>query len=168
MDFEIIFNTDNDAASIYVRTVFPAEVANVWAYFSEREKLDQWWGPKPWHCETQELEFREGGVWRYAMVSPAGEKHFAGAKFHEITTNRSFDRTDYFCDVDGLVDKNMSERKWLVGFTGVQQGTKVTFNIHFQNETEMQKLLEMGFEGGFKIGLRQLHEIFLPKNPLTN
>jgi Fe2+ transport system protein FeoA len=40
----------------------------------------------------------------------------------------------------------------------VEEGTKVTINIHYQSEI-MQKMMDMGFEGGFTMGLNQLEEI---------
>ncbi|VFB03970.1 Uncharacterised protein [Chryseobacterium taihuense] len=49
--------------------------------------------------------------------------------------------------------------KWLFGFTGVEEGTKVTVNIHFDSEEEMRSILDMGFEEGFKKGLLQLEEV---------
>jgi Fe2+ transport system protein FeoA len=41
----------------------------------------------------------------------------------------------------------------------VEEGAKVTVNIHFASEQAMNQLLEMGFEQGFKAGLDQLEEI---------
>jgi Fe2+ transport system protein FeoA len=41
----------------------------------------------------------------------------------------------------------------------VEEGTKVTINIHYQSQEIMQKMMDMGFEGGFKMGLNQLEEI---------
>ena len=49
---------------------------------------------------------------------------------------------------------------WLIGFTGIEQGTKLTVNIYFNSLKEMNQMLEMGFEEGFKMGLNQLEEVF--------
>jgi Fe2+ transport system protein FeoA len=53
------------------------------------------------------------------------------------------------------VNEDAPQSKWLFGFTGVEEGTKVTINIHYQSEI-MQKMMDMGFEGGFKMGLISL------------
>lgn len=159
MTNELVFNSDYDAAQVFVMRVFPCEVTTLWDFFTRAELLDQWWAPKPWKCETTSLDFKEGGRWHYAMVGPDGERHFAGAKYHEINWHRSFDWTDYFANENGEIDQNLPEVKWLLGFTGVEEGTKLTINIHFANEGEMTKLLEMGFEQGFSAALSQLAEL---------
>lgn len=159
MTNELVFNRDYDAAQVFVMKVFPQDVTTVWEFFTRAELLDQWWAPRPWKCETSNLDFTEGGKWIYAMVGPEGEKHFAGANYHEINWHRSFDWTDYFMDQNGEIDHNLPEVKWLFGFTGVEEGTKLTINIHFADSSEMTQLLEMGFEQGFTAGLNQLEEL---------
>nr|WP_314493835.1 SRPBCC domain-containing protein [uncultured Chryseobacterium sp.] len=159
MSKEIVFNKDFDLKSIYVMTVYDAEVSKVWSCFTKPELLDQWWAPKPWICRTKSLNFEEGGFWLYSMNGPDGEQVFSKIKYGEINDHRSFDGVDAFCDENGKIDDSFPQTKWLLGFTGVEEGTKVTVNMHFQNETDMKKQLEMGFEEGFKMGLNQLEEI---------
>ncbi len=161
MESNITFNVDHDSNSVYVMKIYDAEVSEVWDYFTKSELLDQWWAPKPWKCETKSQDFKEGGVWLYSMVGPEGERHYAQVKYGEIMEHRSFDGTDTFCDENGNVNPDFSEAKWLFGFTGVEEGTKVTVNIHFASQHAMNQLLEMGFEGGFKMGLNQLGEILI-------
>lgn len=139
--------------------IYHTDVSKVWNYFTKAELLDQWWAPKPWKCETKKQDFKEGGVWLYSMVGPEGERHYAQVKYGEIMEHRSFDGTDTFCDDNGNVNPDFPEAKWLFGFTGVEEGTKVTVNIHFSSTEAMKQLLEMGFEEGFKMGLNQLEEI---------
>ncbi|WP_435523014.1 SRPBCC family protein [Chryseobacterium indoltheticum] len=76
MSSTIIFNQDFHTKSIYVMKVYSAEVSEVWEYFTKPELLDLWWAPKPWKCETEKLDFQEGGVWLYSMNGPEGEKYF--------------------------------------------------------------------------------------------
>jgi uncharacterized protein YndB with AHSA1/START domain len=159
MESNIIFNKDFDSNSVYVMKIYEAEVSKVWDYFTKSELLDQWWAPKPWKCETKKQDFTEGGIWLYSMVGPEGERHYAQVKYGEIMEHRSFDGVDTFCDENGNVNPDFPEAKWLFGFTGVEEGTKITVNIHFQTSEAMAKLIEMGFEEGFKMGLNQLEEI---------
>jgi len=159
MKSEIVFNKDADAASVYIMHIYNADVTEVWNYFTKSQLLDQWWAPKPWKCETKTQEFKNGGIWLYSMLVPEGERHYAKVKYGEITEHRSFDGTDSFCDENGNVNPDFPEAKWLFGFTGVEEGTKVTINIHFASEEAMNQLLEMGFEEGFKTGLNQLESI---------
>ena len=155
----IVFNTDSNHATIFVMIIFDAKVEEVWNYFTNSELLDSWWAPKPWKCETQKMNFENGGTWNYAMVSPENEKHFAGIDYEEINPNRSIAWSDYFCDEKGIKNLEFPTTNWLIGFTGVEEGVKLTVNLHFASEKEMNAILEMGFEEGFKATLNQLEEI---------
>ncbi|GEN66553.1 MULTISPECIES: SRPBCC family protein [Chryseobacterium] len=159
MESNIIFNKDFDAYAVYVMKIYNADVSTVWNYFTQSELLDQWWAPKPWKCETKKQDFKEDGIWLYAMVGPEGERHYAQVKYGEIMEHRSFDGVDAFCDENGKINENFGQSKWLIGFTGVEEGTKVTVNIHFMSAEALEQQLEMGFEEGFKMGLSQLEEI---------
>lgn len=159
MTSDLVFNKDYDAAQVFVMKVFRTDVTTAWNFFSRAELIDRWWAPKPWKCETHSLNFSEGGKWQYAMAGPGGERHFAGATYHEINWHRSFDWTDYFTDSIGNIETQLPQVKWLFGFTGVQEGTKITINIHLVNAEEMKQMLQMGFEEGFVAALNQLEEI---------
>ncbi|MDC8106246.1 SRPBCC family protein [Chryseobacterium sp. PTM-20240506] len=159
MESNIIFNKDFDANSIYVMIIYKADVSKVWDYFTKSELLDQWWAPKPWKCETVKMDFKENGIWHYAMIGPEGEKMYGQLKYGEIMEHRSFDGIDAFCDENGNINNDFPQAQWLIGFTGIEEGTKVTINIHFESQEALKKHLEMGFEEGFKMGLSQLHEV---------
>lgn len=155
----IVFNTDSNHATVFVMKIFDAKVEELWNYFTNSELLDSWWAPKPWKCETQKMNFENGGTWNYAMVSPENEKHFAGIDYEEINPNRSIAWSDYFSDEKGIKNVEFPTTNWLIGFTGVEEGEKLTVNLHFASEKEMNTILEMGFEEGFKATLNQLEEI---------
>jgi uncharacterized protein YndB with AHSA1/START domain len=157
----ITFNEDFDSNSVYVMKIYKSEVSKVWDYFTQSALLDLWWAPKPWKCETKEQDFKKDGTWLYSMVGPQGERHYSLLKYGEITEHRSFDGIDAFCDENGKINEDFPQAKWLLGFTGVEEGTKVTINIHLQSQEALKQLLEMGFEEGFKTGLNQLEDILV-------
>jgi len=159
MKSNIVFNEDFESHSIYVMKIYDADVSKVWDYFTQSKLLDQWWAPKPWKCETVKQDFNEGGIWHYAMVGPDGEKMYAQVQYGEIMKHRSFDGTDSFCDEKGNINEDFAQSKWLFGFTGTEEGVKVTVNIHFSSTETMKQMLEMGFEEGFKMGLSQLEGV---------
>lgn len=160
MKNDIVFNKDFDSNSVYVMKIYNTEVSKIWDYFTQSELLDQWWAPKPWVCKTLQQDFKENGMWLYSMISPEGEKHYAQVRYGEITEHRSFDGTDAFCDENGRINEGLPQAKWLIGFTGIEEGTKVTVNIHFATSEAMNQQIEMGFEEGFTTGLQQLEDIF--------
>lgn len=159
MESNITFNKDFEANSAYVMKIYNADVSKVWNYFTQSQLLDQWWGPQPWRCETIRQNFEKDGIWLYVMVGPNGEKSYSQSKYGEIIEHRSFDWMSAFCDEDGNVNEDFPSSKWLIGFTGVEEGTKVTINIHYQSQEVMKKMFDMGFQEGFTMGLNQLEEI---------
>ena len=92
MESNIIFNKDFDASSTYVMKIYKADVSTVWKYFTEAELLDQWWGPKPWKCETVSQDFKEGGIWMYTMVGTKRRKRayvFSDSIWRNYRTQKS-------------------------------------------------------------------------------
>jgi len=158
MSSEIVFNKDSETG-IFVMKVYNADVSTLWEHFTKAELIDQWWAPKPWKCETEKMDFRVNGIWNYAMKGPAGEKHLAIVQYGEIMHHRSISWTDAFSDDKGKVNTELPQATWLIGFTGIDEGTRITFNIHFNSTDEMNRILEMGFEEGFKIVLNQLEDL---------
>lgn len=158
MKDKTIVQIDREAATMFIMRVFAAEVSAVWKHFSEKELLDSWWAPKPWKCETKSLDFSEGGVWQYAMAGPEGERHHAGVRYSEIMFHRSIAWSDYFSDSAGNIDTDKPVVDWLIGFTGVQEGTKLTVNLHFKSTAELEKILNFGFAEGFSAGLDNLEQ----------
>ncbi|MGA9212918.1 SRPBCC family protein [Kaistella sp.] len=163
MKTPIIFNKDDHSASIYIMKVFHTTVDEVWNHFTKSDSLDQWWAPKPWKCQTLKMNFEPEGSWNYAMMGSENEKHFSKVQFHEINFHRSFDYSAFFTDENGNINNEFSASNWLLGFTGVEEGTKLTVNIHFKTTADMMILLEMGFEEGFKMGLHQLEDLLNKK-----
>lgn len=159
MSTDIVFNIDQDEATVFVMKIYGSTAPELWNHFTKPELLDLWWAPKPWKCETRSFDFKATGKWLYAMIGTEGEKHFAMAEFQEINEGRAFSWKDYFADEFGNPNIELPSAHWLIGFTGVEEGAKLTVNIHFDTTAEMNQLLEMGFEEGFKMGLNQLEEI---------
>jgi PhnB protein len=139
---------------------FNAKPEQVWKAWTESELLDKWWAPKPWHAETKSMDFRVGGHWLYAMVGPDGERHWARVDYKSIDTNHSYDATDCFCDENGNKSNEMPSMTWHNRFESTSAGTKVTVEILFPSESDLQRILEMGFEEGFTSALGNLDEYF--------
>lgn len=159
MNTRITFNSDLDGATIFVSKIYHNDVSEIWESFSNPENLNKWWAPFPWKCETYEFDFEPGGNLYYAMIGPENEKTFGLTNFEEINFHRSISWTDSFSDENKNINPDFPQANWLIGFTGVEEGTKLTINLHLKNREELRKFLDMGFEEGFKTGLNQLEEL---------
>ena len=74
LQFDFIVNKENN--TVNVKREFAADLELVWEAWTNPKILDQWWAPKPYRTETKSMDFREGGMWLYAMISPQDEKHW--------------------------------------------------------------------------------------------
>ncbi len=153
------FSVDKENKKIVVEREFAAPISNVWAAWTESQLLDQWWAPKPWKAKTKTIDFKEGGYWLYAMVSPEGEAHWARADFKSVTPKKSFSAQDAFCDEQGNIDHTLPRSLWHNTFSESAQGTLVNIEIKYEQLADLEKIIEMGFKEGFIAALENLDEL---------
>ena len=151
-----------DAANrkITVLRAFDAPLEQVWKAWTEPQLLDQWWAPKPWKAHTTSMEFRDGGVWRYYMEGPDGTRHFCRVDFKSIEQNKSYEGTDAFCNEAGEIDPSFPTMDWHCHFSALHENaTQVRVEISFATESDMNKIIEMGFEEGFTAAHGNLDDV---------
>lgn len=134
-----------------------ADVETVWDMWTKPELLDLWWAPKPWKSETKEMNFTNGGRRFYAMVGPEGERHWNIGDFSNIVLHKSFQVLDGFTDKNQVIIKDMPQTDWKVEFEKIGSGTKVIVTL-MGTGAQLQRLVELGFEEGFKLALGNLDE----------
>ena len=151
-----------DAANkkLLVVREFDAPVEEVWKAWTDSSILDKWWAPRPWKAKTKSMDFKEGGVWLYSMVGPDGTEHFCRVDYEAIEDNKSYTGQDAFCDEHGnITDDQFPSMHWKSEFSSTGTGTKVEVEITFATETDMNKIIEMGFEEGFTAAHGNLDEL---------
>ena len=155
------FSVDKENKKIFVKREFAAPLSKVWAAYTERELLDQWWAPKPWRAQTKSMDFREGGSWIYAMVGPDGTTHWSRSDFKSIMPYMSFTGEDAFCDENGNIDHNMPESVWSVEFQETENMTTVFITITHETMEDIEKIMEMGFKEGLTSAMENLDELLV-------
>lgn len=144
---------------LHVTREFAAPVEKVWKAWTESNILDKWWAPRPWRTETKSMDFTDGGLWLYSMVGPEGERHYCRVDFEKIVTQQSFTALSSFCDENGNINADFPQMHWFSSFYPSATGTRVEVELSFDKEADMKKIIEMGFEGGFTMGLNNLEEL---------
>ena len=155
-----IFSKDLTSKKIFVTREFAAPLELPWKAWTDKDVLDKWWAPKPWKAETKKMDFKEGGHWLYAMVGPAGEKHWAIAEYKKIVPLKMFIGLDSFCDENGNKMPQPPGMDWKVEFEKTSTGTKVSVEITFASEKDLQTIVELGFQEGFSMAHDNLDELF--------
>ena len=158
------FTVDKATSTIYVTREFAADLDLVWDAFTKAEILDQWMGPKPWRVQTKEMDFREGGRWLYAMISPENVAvRWSLAEFVEIQPKSSFTTKNSFSDENGNhVDSGFTFSITKNSFKAEGEKTTVQIVKKMQSLAQLEKFIEGGYyEKGTAAGMKNLDEYLL-------
>ena len=161
------FTVDKSTKTALINREFDADLSLVWDAFTKPEILDQWWSPKPWASKTKIMNFEAGGRRFYAMVSPEGQEHWSIQKYTSISPKTNFKFLNAFADENE--NPQLPGSEWDLTFSE-QNGpdgyrvTKVSISIYNESLARMEKMIEMGFQGGFTMTLNYLEELLLSLN----
>lgn len=156
LKFDFIVNKADHTVTV-IRE-FNHDLDSVWEAWTNPEILDQWWAPKPWRAETKSMDFRVGGFWLYAMISPQNEKHWGKQEYQHIVSKISFSGTDSFCDDKGEVNPKLPKTLFENAFSEDNGTTRVTISSKYANLEMLEKIIEMGFKEGFTMALENLDQ----------
>jgi uncharacterized protein YndB with AHSA1/START domain len=157
------FTVDKATSTIYITREFAAGLDLVWDAFTKAEILDQWMAPKPWRVQTKEMDFREGGRWLYAMITPENVAHgYSLAEFLEIKPKSSFTTKNSFCDENGNpLNMGFTYSITTNSFTEGPDKTTVQIAKKMQSLEELEKFVAFGFKEGMAAAMANLDDHFL-------
>lgn len=158
------FLVDKENNTLTVRKEFAAERQLVWDCYTRSELLEQWFAPKPWRAKTKIMDFREGGRWLYAMVSPEGEEHWACMKYQKIRPIESYIGLDAFCDADGNLNEQLPRATWNATFQETSGNTLVETVVTYPSLSDLETILQMGMKEGLTACLEQLEALLKQQN----
>ena len=156
LKFDFAVNKEDN--TVNVKREFAANLELVWEAWTNPEILDQWWAPKPYRTETKSMDFREGGMWLYAMISPQDEKHWCKNDYHKIEHQKNFSGLDAFCDENGTVNTNLPRTLWTNTFVENAGTTMVNIVTKYKDLADLEKIIGMGFKEGFTLALENLDQ----------
>ncbi len=151
------FTVDKPSKTVTIVKEFAAGLPLVWDAYTKQEILDQWWAPKPWLSRTKVMNFEVGGRRFYAMVSPEGDEHWSLQQYTSISPKTNFKMLNAFADKDENPELPASE--WNLNFSEAEGKTTVHISIYNESLTRMEKMIEMGFQGGFTMTLNYLETL---------
>mgnify|MGYP000364083227 CR=1 FL=1 len=101
----------------------PAAVEQVFATFSNPERLARWWGPAGFTNTFRVCEFENGGRWSFIMHGPDGRSYPNEKIFAEIKSPAK------------IVVQHVSEPKYrlTIGLASSAAGTVVSWSQAFEN-----------------------------------
>jgi uncharacterized protein YndB with AHSA1/START domain len=151
------FIVDKSTKTVSITKEFDATRDLVWDAYTKPELLDQWWAPKPWASRTKVMEFREGGLRFYAMVSPEGDERWVIQKYTSITPKTNFKLFNAFADKDENPELPGSD--WDLNFSEQDGTTKVSISIYNESLERLERQIEGGFREGTIAQLKNLEDL---------
>lgn len=154
--FDFIVNKEKH--TVHVKREFAAGLELVWDCWTKAELLEQWWAPKPWRAETKSMDFREGGQWLYAMVSPKNEYFWSRVDYIKIETKKGFSAQDGFTDAEGNLNPDFPRSLWNNVFQEGAETTTVNVTVVYEKLADLEKVIAMGFKEGLTMALGNLDQ----------
>lgn len=158
-DLRFEFKADKAARTITVIREFDGNRQLVWDCHTKSELLDQWFAPKPLTTQTKHMDFREGGYWHYAMITPDGQKFWNRLDYKTTNPIDGYTAQDGFCDESGVVNPDLPGSLWNVAFADSGTRTLVMTVIRYASADALQAAIDMGLEGGLASTLERLDEL---------
>jgi uncharacterized protein YndB with AHSA1/START domain len=158
-DLRFDFVASKDQRTITVKREFAARRQLVWDCHTKRELLDQWFAPKGLTTRTQHMDFREGGYWHYAMITPDDQKFWNRLDYKTIRPIDGYSARDGFCDETGVVNPSMPGADWDVSFADANERTLVTTLVLYGSSDALQAALDMGLKDGLTSTLERLDDL---------
>ncbi len=151
------FTVDKSTKTVLINREFAAALPLVWDAFTKQEILDQWWAPKPWESRTKYMDFEVGGKRFYAMVSPEGLESWSLQEYTSISPKTNFKMLNAFADKNEI--PQLPGSNWDLSFSEENGTTKVSITITNDSLERMEKMIKMGFQGGFTMTLNYLENL---------
>lgn len=159
LDLRFDFVPDKAKRTITVIREFNGRRQLVWDCHTKSELLDQWFAPKGLTTRTKHMDFREGGYWHYAMITPDDQKFWNRLDYKTINPINGYTAQDGFCDESGTVNPALPGSNWDVSFADKDARTLVTTVVQYASEESLQAAIDMGLEGGMASTLERLDEL---------
>ena len=156
---EFDFTVDKQNSRITVRREFAAKRKLVWDCHTKSELLDQWFAPKGLTTKTKHMDFKPGGYWHYAMLTPDGQSFWNRLDYQAIHPIDGYSAFDGFCDESGIVNPDMPRAKWDVAFEDEGEHTFVTTVVAYNSAQDVEKAIAMGLKDGMASTLERLDEL---------
>lgn len=155
------FAVEKENNRIIVQREFAARRQLVWDCHTQRELLDRWFAPKPLTTRTAHMDFRAGGYWHYAMITPDGQTFWSRLDYLAIHPIDDYAALDGFADETGQVNPDLPRSRWEVSFTDAHERTLVTTIVQYNSADDVQKAIDMGLKDGLASTLERLDELLL-------
>ncbi len=141
-----------------ISRTFNVPLDHMWAAWTERARLMQWFGPKGLKMPAARLDFRPGGIFHYCLESADGAEMWGKFVYREIVKPERLVFVSSFSDEDGNITRHPFSATWplemlsTIAFTEEKGRTTVSIYWVPINPTESEGATFEGARDGMKQG----------------
>lgn len=146
-------DTERDLMSIV--SEYPASASEVWKLWADPRLLERWWGPPSHPATVTDHDLSPGGLVRYFMTGPEGERHHGGWQVVGAEEPHRLEFVDFFADEQGTENPDLPTTRTVVSIAEADGVTQMTIESHYPSRDAMNQALEMGVEQGITQALGQ-------------
>ncbi len=148
---------DRERGEMTVVTAFDAAPERLWELWADPRQLERWWGPPSHPATVTEHDLREGGVVRYFMTGPDGERYHGGWRVLDVEPPRRLEIEDFFADEDGNEQADLPTSRTVVTLAERHDGTGIMrLESTYPSPEQLAQVLDMGMEEGLRQALGQI------------
>lgn len=137
---------------VVIAKVVDADQVSAFSAWTDPKQIVQWFGPDGFNIETQEIDIRAGGVWRFKMVAPDGTRYSNRMEFRRIEAPRLIE-VSHGKDTDNDPDRF----KMLVTFDKQDNG-KTVVTLRQMHPTSERRATVIAF-GAVEYGAQTLDKL---------
>jgi len=100
------------ANAFTVTRTFNAPREVMWRAWTEREALEEWWGPKGCAIEVEELDVSAGGTFHYSMRMPDGGRWWGIFHYEEVVKLERIVFVNSFSNEAGDITRAPFSESW--------------------------------------------------------
>jgi len=150
---------DPATLTMTVTAEFDAPVGRVWQMWADPRLLERWWGPPTYPATFTDHDLTPGGSATYYMTGPEGDQPRGWWKVTAVEAPRRLEFDDGFADEAGNPIADMPTMSVRVDLVERAGGTGMTIVSTFNSAEDMEQILAMGAEEGFKQALGQIDDL---------
>ncbi|MGV8847428.1 SRPBCC family protein [Tessaracoccus sp.] len=152
-------DTDVESLTMTVVADFTVPVRRLWEAYSDPRQLEMFWGPPQWPATFTRHDMAPGGLSRYYMTGPGGERMNGLWEIVGVDAPRTLEVRDRFAREDGSVDDDMPSMRVVFAFDDTDAGSRLTTTTWFSSVDDLEQLVDMGMEEGLTTAMGQIDQV---------
>lgn len=150
---------DPETLTLVVVADFPVPLQRLWDAYADPRQLEKFWGPPEWPATFVRHDLAPGGLSKFYMTGPDGERSGGYWEFVAVEEGHSFEVMDGFTRDDGEPNTDMPSMRMVFVFSGTDGGSQLVTTTYFNSLAELEQLLEMGMEEGLTAAMGQIDDV---------